>query len=606
MIKDRCKEIQNVVQKIRIELYCFLYFLATHMIKLPLNQLIFDKLCLNDYRLAADSCESLSDEPDSKVYNQIETSMVNLAIYQHLLSILPSIILTLFLGHWIDLRLDHLRYILALPCIGGAMLNIFLTVQCINFDAEPIDTIYPYIITGFSGIEILVITGAFTFICKTTDSKYRSIRFIILDSISALAFPLANFLSKKLLSQSPWILGQYRNYIGVFLISGTILTFTEFWVLITLLTKKSNSAHSSRRQSRKFSQASAYSYYKSLHDAKARRVTAFSLQFPGPSVRRESLVNQAQARRTSVANILMGFSLMNKPQGQRQSLGTLSEDDLDTRRPSTIAQGVNRNNAPTTDFTLSQVFHYTNVTMTLKSFLRPRVNNGRVQLMCLTVSMIFIFFAINSETMIDQSLTRNIFRWTKTHTDFVTDMKRLGISLASVVVMIILVSLAKLEDLSITMIGACSILISLLVKGFYVDPIGFYLSAMIEIFFGLTLAGFRSLVTRIVYNYETAKVFAIIACFMTLIHPTQIFIFHKLLNTAMQSKPNVLYLCLCLTLLIPIKTIIYVGLTHKQTVNQRKSFCSIQIIPTSHSVRPANVFELPGPKQDERRKSNRF
>ena len=137
MIRDRLNnKIQNVVSLSRIELYCFLYFLSTNMINLPLKQLIFDKLCLNDYRLVVDSCDSLYDgNGQSKIYNQIQLTLTQLTLYQHSLSTLPSIILTFLLGHWIDIRLDHLRYILALPCIGGAILNIFLTVQCINFNA---------------------------------------------------------------------------------------------------------------------------------------------------------------------------------------------------------------------------------------------------------------------------------------------------------------------------------------------------------------------------------------------------------------------------------------------------------------------------------------
>lgn len=136
MIKDRLNQLQNVVSRFRIELYCFLYFLATNMINLPLRQLIFDKICLNNYRLAVDSCDSLGNlYGQSKVNHEIQSTLTQLTLYQHSLSTLPSIILTFLLGHWIDTRLDHLRYILALPCIGGAILNIFLTVQCINFNA---------------------------------------------------------------------------------------------------------------------------------------------------------------------------------------------------------------------------------------------------------------------------------------------------------------------------------------------------------------------------------------------------------------------------------------------------------------------------------------
>lgn len=497
----------------------------------------------------------------------------------------------------------------------------------------------------------MAITGAYAFICKTTQSKQRPIRFIILEAVSSLgelivlclivlfieqflfgflmliirfdfiAIPAANFLSGKLLSQTPWIYGQYRNYIGVFLVSGSILTFTEFWILITLLTGRSNSrssynGQSSSRQSRAMSQVSAYSYYKSLQDPNARRVTAFSLQVPGPSNRRGSSISHLTggARRTSVATLLMGFSMMNKsPNGQQygNSMGTLSEDGLDTRRTSAvISPNGKRNSTSSTDFTFGQVINYRNAIMACKSFIRPRVNYGRPQMICLTISMIFTFFTINSSSVIDESYTNQLFNWTQLQLHQISDVKSIVISLTSVLIMIIMVHLLSLRDITITAIGLVSILLSLLLKGLIFHPIVYYLSSTIEILFGLTLAGFRSMVTSIVYSYEISKIFTIIASFMTITRPLVILIFSKLASSTLQSKANHLFLYCCSLLIPPVVTIFTIYLIEKKNTNQksqtRKSLCTVQVTPSPLPSPSTNVFELSITKENVRRKSSRF
>ena len=119
---------------LRIDFYFFLFLIGTYLIAIPVNQLVQDKICLNNLSLNSSICGNLNDVPsDAEQLKLIVLEKATLIKnYQIMVSLAPGIILSLFLGRWMDLYPGHIKYLLAFPCLGEVIqsfLLIYLTID---------------------------------------------------------------------------------------------------------------------------------------------------------------------------------------------------------------------------------------------------------------------------------------------------------------------------------------------------------------------------------------------------------------------------------------------------------------------------------------------
>ncbi|XP_015789276.1 uncharacterized protein LOC107366208 [Tetranychus urticae] len=230
------KKLWRVLCLLRIDFFLFLFQIGTSLIAVPVNQLVQDKICLNNLFLNHSICNDITNiHPafDDAKKDILEASTF-IKSYQYIVSASPAIFLSLFLGRWMDLYPGHMKYLLSLPCFGGLIQSSILIYQVYFWQIDARKTVYSYISYGITGGETLVSIGSYTYVARKTAIDYRPLRFAVIEFFRLSAYPLANALGAKLLSTRPWFGLGFRNYIGVFIVFGLTKLITALWVLVTL------------------------------------------------------------------------------------------------------------------------------------------------------------------------------------------------------------------------------------------------------------------------------------------------------------------------------------------------------------------------------------
>ena len=100
------KKILIFVKLLKIEFYTFIFILCYSLKKTPLDQLIQDKLCRLEYNLSVQFCEFLPEMKNDDEFYEYKSLILGDAVqynmYQTLIITCPAILLSLFLGSWID------------------------------------------------------------------------------------------------------------------------------------------------------------------------------------------------------------------------------------------------------------------------------------------------------------------------------------------------------------------------------------------------------------------------------------------------------------------------------------------------------------------------
>lgn len=98
----------------------------------PLDLLIQDKICRNEYRLNHTICRDLPSLRDNQTDNhksEILAAAVQYNMYQNIIQYAPGIVWALFLGAWID-KYDNGRK--AVFIIGSSTQFIEAVINCFN------------------------------------------------------------------------------------------------------------------------------------------------------------------------------------------------------------------------------------------------------------------------------------------------------------------------------------------------------------------------------------------------------------------------------------------------------------------------------------------
>lgn len=133
-------EIIELLSMLRLDVFFALYLFGLAIPHVTAAQFIQDKFCINELKTDLDmtisKClhlEKLGPEYE-EVKNQVYAFSTIFKNYQHLIATPPGIILSIFMGYWIDSYPRHLKYLLALPCFGGALSVLFAIYNTIYFE----------------------------------------------------------------------------------------------------------------------------------------------------------------------------------------------------------------------------------------------------------------------------------------------------------------------------------------------------------------------------------------------------------------------------------------------------------------------------------------
>ncbi|XP_015781281.2 uncharacterized protein LOC107359311 [Tetranychus urticae] len=236
MAKITCKEVWELVKLLRIDVFYFLINLCTSLPDVTGNQLMQDKYCINKYKINESVClnmETAGPEYDT-VKNDILRDTTTLKNHVSLMTTIPSIILSLILGYWIDKYPGHLRYLFGLASLANIFQFIMIIYQCLHFEMGADLLLWPGLATVLTGSGIIISVGTFTYATRKTPAKFRAVRFMILEICMFGTMGISSSLGGSILSTKPWFPNQHRNYIGAYMVSSVIAAIAAVWVMLML------------------------------------------------------------------------------------------------------------------------------------------------------------------------------------------------------------------------------------------------------------------------------------------------------------------------------------------------------------------------------------
>ncbi|XP_053206575.1 uncharacterized protein LOC128390830 isoform X2 [Panonychus citri] len=198
-----------------IEFFYLLFMFALTVQSTVVTQLIEDKICLNRFGFTLDDC--LDDKSSNKTLVLKEASL--LSSYRSILGKLPAIATTLFVGSWINNYINHLKFIILMPCISMIIQILVLIGNAVYFELDPKTVLVVDLLPWIFGTIRNTFMALQTYVVLTNPPEKRIIKFASIDVASLMGSVAGQYCGGWILDQKPWFPNQVHNYLGVFIIS---------------------------------------------------------------------------------------------------------------------------------------------------------------------------------------------------------------------------------------------------------------------------------------------------------------------------------------------------------------------------------------------------
>ncbi|XP_053203000.1 uncharacterized protein LOC128387757 [Panonychus citri] len=227
-------DLLEIISLLRLDVFFLLAMLGSSMPSITINQLAQDKWCLNSFSGNRSVCLDLANSGTEyeSLRNEVLKKATTLKMYTTILTTIPGIPTSLFLGYWIDTYPGHIRYLLTFGPIAIVIQDLMIIYQCVHFETGAMSLLYTYVVPAIT--SSLVATGAFTYATRKTPAKYRAIRFTVLEIFVIAAMPLSSSIGGLLLGMKPWLSSQLRNYVGVIVVAASFSLFAIIWSAIMI------------------------------------------------------------------------------------------------------------------------------------------------------------------------------------------------------------------------------------------------------------------------------------------------------------------------------------------------------------------------------------
>lgn len=97
-------------------------------------QLVQDKICLDSENLSDETCMNIQKNTVFlRQQNEIYIKSNTYDAFEVFLTHFPSVLITLFLGKWMDRRPECIKYVLAAPALGLVIRAVLAIYQCFYF-----------------------------------------------------------------------------------------------------------------------------------------------------------------------------------------------------------------------------------------------------------------------------------------------------------------------------------------------------------------------------------------------------------------------------------------------------------------------------------------
>lgn len=125
---------------LRIDVFSLFYWCSYAMPLITTIQEVEDKICLNSFNFSAVVCKDI--EGSRTQFMMAQTNIYRLSTvfdsWEIFLTHVPEVMITLFVGRWIDQYPQYTRIVLASPCIGSVLYSTIAIYQSLSFSNRKI------------------------------------------------------------------------------------------------------------------------------------------------------------------------------------------------------------------------------------------------------------------------------------------------------------------------------------------------------------------------------------------------------------------------------------------------------------------------------------
>jgi hypothetical protein len=140
MLTHKIKRTFEFLCLLRVEPYLFLFYFFFSVKRVPLDQLIQDKICFQKYNLSRDYCLELPHMNSESDYlhkkSLILGDVTQFSIYSSIITTIPTLIAALFIGSWADKYIKAKKYLLIAGAISGVCEALILVWSSVYFDSR--------------------------------------------------------------------------------------------------------------------------------------------------------------------------------------------------------------------------------------------------------------------------------------------------------------------------------------------------------------------------------------------------------------------------------------------------------------------------------------
>ena len=511
------KERLELIKLLRIDIYMMLFFISFSISGVSLNQLVEDKVCLNQLKLDKSICMNLEHTDNSHETNKnyIFSKAAAFKNYQTLIFTTPGIFLSLFIGYWIDNYPSHLKFILAAPAFGGTLGAFIIIYNCFYFETDYMQLLSSDVLKGFAGGFATIYTGVYTYITRKTPAKFRALRFAILEFFSFIATPISIYLGGFLLTTPPWFDKQPRNYIAVFIVSAVCSTLSLIWVLVF------------------------------VNDADSRQETKNDTTNDS-----NSLIDDQESRDTV--------------------------DDGFDAPDSMIKQPVSKGCFGNFTHTFADIFNFANVKSMFNTCTKKRENGFRVRIWHSLIISAVILLAYMGDVAIGFPFAQKVYHWDARYYSNISSILIIIPSIGTSLLSPILIRKFGFSDTGLGILGCLSLLSSMIIRGGWLTPVGYFVASVCGIFGGLTPISIRSLIARMINFDEIGQVYSLLSAIESCAPAISSLFYSNVFNATIGSFPGLVYQIAAGLLFYPFFILIWLDLT-KSTWYDTKKVDSVSI-----------------------------
>lgn len=137
-MSSKLKRLCSFVSLLRVEPFLLLLVFQYNIKRVPSDQLLQDKICVQMYNTTTDYCHSvpsMKPEDDKLGFKSLilkDTNQFNL--YINLLVTIPCVIIQFFIGSWVDKYIHGKKTLMLLGSMAGTIEGVILTWNAIQFD----------------------------------------------------------------------------------------------------------------------------------------------------------------------------------------------------------------------------------------------------------------------------------------------------------------------------------------------------------------------------------------------------------------------------------------------------------------------------------------